>query len=82
MIRIVAASVVVLALGCAVKRGPAPPMSFYDSEGKLVKCRMERPLGSNIAQRVCERVPDAGTPPPVQPNVDLVRPRASPTTGG
>lgn len=81
MIRLLSLSVVLLALGCAAKRGPAQPMTFHDAQGNLVKCRMEKPIGSNIAQRVCEQVPDSGTPP-TQPNIELIRPRVTPVKGG
>ena len=45
--------------GCAALQAanrPAGPDQFKMADGTLVVCRMERPTGSNIPERVCEKV--------------------------
>jgi len=60
---------------------PAGPDQFKLADGTLVACRMERPTGSNIPERVCERV-EGTSAAQKQANAEIMqRPAVQPLKG-
>ena len=65
----------------AAANRPSGPDEFRMADGTLVVCRMERPTGSNIPERVCNKV-EGTSATQKQANAEILqRPAVQPLKG-